>query len=311
MVVRSHTQLPPWRTGLGAVLAILAGIVWFVLISQALLNLLPPHNFTLLRAEKSAAIALLLVVGAAVALRDRSMFWQVALQSTAAGGLVAGVNLLVRPLFYNWHVLFGDVGLVGIISIVLGLTSAALMRRLQSKTKRHARVAHLGPVPTKHAPGTLAAVGEEIRTGSFLTNARHRSSRRKSAWNLLLPIVIVPLWLLLWWATVEIMWLVHVAVVHTPTTGAPEIWMKGMGSAMSLTGFLMIFPLMIPTMIGAMVIGNFLIYLIPAARAAMDAEDRAFPGTEYATAQKALIRLIKLCAPVAIALSLLGAWLFG
>jgi hypothetical protein len=39
----SHTRLLPWRAGLGAVLAILAGIVWFVLISQALLELLPPH----------------------------------------------------------------------------------------------------------------------------------------------------------------------------------------------------------------------------------------------------------------------------
>jgi len=118
--MRSHTKLPPWRTGLGAVLAILAGIVWFVLISQALLNLLPPHRLTLARAEISVALAVLLVVGAAVALRDWSMFWQVALQSTAAGGLVAGVNLLVRPLFYNWHALFGEVGLIGIMSVALG-----------------------------------------------------------------------------------------------------------------------------------------------------------------------------------------------
>ena len=76
------------------------------------------------------------------------MFWQVALQSTAAGGLVAGVNLLVRPLFYNWHALFGDVGLIGIISMALGLTSAALMRHWQSKTKGPARTSHSGPVPT-------------------------------------------------------------------------------------------------------------------------------------------------------------------
>ena len=91
--MRSHTHLPSWRTGLGTVLAILAGIVWFVLISQALLDLLPPHHLTLLRAETSVALAVLLVVGAAVALRDWSMFWQVSLQATAAGGLVAGVNL--------------------------------------------------------------------------------------------------------------------------------------------------------------------------------------------------------------------------
>jgi hypothetical protein len=244
-----------------------------------------------------------------VTLRDWSMFWQVALQSTAAGGLVAGLNLLVRPLFYNWHALFGDVGVIGIMSIAVGLTSAALMRRWQSKTKGRARTSRPGLVPTKSAPGTLAAAVEEIKAGSFLANARHRSSRRKSAWNLLLPIVLVPLWLLLWWVAVELVWLVHVAVIHRHT-GTTESWMKGVGSAMSLSGFLMIFPLMIPTMIGGMVIGNFLIYLIPAARAAMDAEDRAFPGTEYATAQKALIRTFKMCAPVALALSLLGAWLF-
>jgi hypothetical protein len=309
MVVRSHTQLPQWRTGVGAVLAILAGIILLVLISQALLSLLPPHTFTLRRAETSAAIALLLVVGAAVALRDRSILWQVALQSIAAGGLVAGVNLLVRPLFYDWHVLFGDVGLVGIMSIVLGVTSAALMRRLQGKTKGDSRVAHSGPVSTNSAPGTLAAVGEEIRSGTFLTNARHRSSRRKSAWNLLLPVVIVPLWLLLWWAAIELVWLGHLALIDAHNPGLAESWMKGIGSAMSLAKFLIIFPLLIPTMIGAMVVGNFLIYLIPPARAAMDAEDRAFPGTEYATAQKALLRIIKFCAPVALALSLLGAWI--
>jgi hypothetical protein len=307
--MHSHTQLPPWRTGLGAVLAILAGIVWFILISQALLDLLPPHHLTLVRAETFVALAVLLVAGAAVTLRDWSMFWQVALQSTAAGGLVAGVNLLVRPLFYNWHALFGDVGVIGIMSIALGLTSAALMRRWRSKTKGRARTSHSGFVPTKSAPGTLAAAVEEIKAGSFLTNARHRSSRRKSAWNLLLPIVLIPLWLLLWWVAVELVWLVHVAVIH-PHTGTTESWMKGVGSAMSLSGFLMIFPLMIPTMIGGTVIGNFLIYLIPAARTAMDAEDRAFPGTEYATAQKALIRIFKMCAPVALALSLLGARLF-
>jgi hypothetical protein len=133
--MHSRTQLPPWRTGLGAVLAILAGIVWFVFVSQALLDLLPPHHLTLVRAETFVALAVLLVAGAAVTLRDWTMFWQVALQSTAAGGLVAGVNLLVRPLFYNWHALFGDVGVIGVMSIALGLTSAALMRRWRPKLK--------------------------------------------------------------------------------------------------------------------------------------------------------------------------------
>jgi len=46
--------------------------------------------------------------------------------------------------------------------------------------------------------------------------------------------------------------------------------MKGMSYAMSLAGFLMIFPLMIPTLIGGMVIGNFLIYLVQGIRKLAD-----------------------------------------
>jgi hypothetical protein len=91
----------------------------------------------------------------------------------------------------------------------------------------------------------------------------------------LLPIVIVPLWLLLWWAAVEIVWLVHLTAIHTHTSDAAENWMKGI--------------------------------LIAAARGAMDAEGRAFPDTEYATAQNALLRLTKLSMPAAIAFVVIGS----
>ena len=40
----------------------------------------------------------------------------------------------------------------------------------------------------------LARGGEEIKAGTWLANARGRAQRRKSAWNLLLPLFGLPFW---------------------------------------------------------------------------------------------------------------------
>jgi hypothetical protein len=85
--------------------------------------------------------------------------------------------------------------------------------------------------------------------------------------------------------------------------------MRFLGSGMSFSHALILFSPFVPTAAVAMVIGNYLIYLIPGARRAMDAEDRAFPGTDYLTAQRELARLARYSAPIALLLSLLGAWL--
>lgn len=72
---------------------------------------------------------------------------------------------------------------------------------------------------------------------------------------------------------------------------------------------LLVFGPAVPTMTGAMVFGNFLIYRIAPARRAMDTEDRDHPGTDYATARRALGRLTLYTVPVALLLILAGAWL--
>lgn len=102
----------------------------------------------------------------------------------------------------------------------------------------------------------------------------------------------------------------HVFLFLRSAAAVSPYWMRGIGSGpMTLASALLIFPLFIATVPVAMVVGNFLIYLIPAARRAMDAEDRAFPGTEYTTAQRELKRLAAMLLPVAILLSLIGSWL--
>jgi hypothetical protein len=160
----------------------------------------------------------------------------------------------------------------------------------------------------KRGPGTLGGTIDEIKAGTFLDNARVRSSRRKSKWNLLLPAVILPFWLFFWWMAVELGCAAHFLFSGKPVPPAGE-WIKVLGSGMSIAHFLILFSPFVPTVVAAAVIGNYVVYLIPAARRAMDAEDRAFPGTEYSTAQRELTRLAAYTAPVAFALLMLGAWL--
>jgi hypothetical protein len=65
-------------------------------------------------------------------------------------------------------------------------------------------------------------------------------------------------------------------------------------------------PLVVPAISAACVIGNFVIYRIPAARRAMDAEDQGFPGTEYVTAQQALSKATWIALSVALLLAVIG-----
>jgi hypothetical protein len=76
----------------------------------------------------------------------------------------------------------------------------------------------------------------------------------------------------------------------------------------AIAPFLTYFPLLFTTLIPAMVLVNYAIYLlIPAARRAMHAEDKAFPGTEYATQQPILVRLTLITLPLAFVLAVVGS----
>ena len=154
-----------------------------------------------------------------------------------------------------------------------------------------------------HKPGTLGAAVGEMRRGEFLVNAQVRASRRKSPWNLLL-LLIFPLWIWLWLQTLALVW--HLALLMSKgfVPSSPLGWLRGTGlqpGPITGAGALYAFGPFFPVLILAAVLGNFLIYLIPPARKAMDAEDKAFPGTEYATAQRTLGRLALVTMPIGLA----------
>ena len=154
----------------------------------------------------------------------------------------------------------------------------------------------------KRKYGTLGGTLDELKSGEFVGNARARSSRRKSPWNLLL-LLIFPLWLVLWWEGIKLTRLLATLARHGHKPLFEDLIWPG-----SIAPFFVFVPLLFATMVLAMVLINYAIYLfIPPARRAMDAEDRAFPGTEYATQQRLLLRITLFTLPAAFFLSVIGS----
>lgn len=135
-------------------------------------------------------------------------------------------------------------------------------------------------------PGQVTRLKVELLAGSWGSNAQARARRRKSAWNLLLPLLGFPLLVALWFGFVV---LAH--DVHALLRGSHESLRVFMGGAMHTSSFLVLMPSLLAAVAPAFLITNFLVYLVPPARRAMDAEDLAFPGTEYAASQSALFRM--------------------
>jgi hypothetical protein len=141
--------------------------------------------------------------------------------------------------------------------------------------------------PRKKAqPDQLAQFRREVAAGTWLTGARTRAQRRKSFWNLLLPLLGFPLWGLfafaLAWAAYELRLLV---------LGGPGTLRMFMAGPMRLASFLVLLPSLFAAIAPAFLVTNFLVYLVPPARLAMEVEDRNFPSAGYRPSQSALARM--------------------
>ncbi len=148
----------------------------------------------------------------------------------------------------------------------------------------------------------IARVYAELKDGTFLQKARQRSQRRKSVWNLLL-LGFIPIWLLLAFVVIELFLLLHVAIYPEQAGYLRKFWR----SNLDVAGLLMFAPPFIATIPIAMVVINFLVYLIPPARRAMDKEDRNIPGVDYHSSQRALIKIGAVATVVAVLLASIGA----
>jgi len=150
----------------------------------------------------------------------------------------------------------------------------------------------------------LARSGRELKSGKWLSNAQTRARRRKTAWNLLLPLLAIPFWAAFTWLLVAGAWTAHLAF-HPGLVGAA----RQFPSLVTSVTALMLFPSFVAAVCPAMVASNFFVYLIPSARRAMNNEDHGFRGVDYASSQRALIKVGTYALAAAVVLGLIGALL--
>jgi hypothetical protein len=143
----------------------------------------------------------------------------------------------------------------------------------------------------------------EVKDGTWLKNAQQRSQRRKSAWNLLLPLFGFPLWLTFAFFFFRLGWIAH-ASIHPAAHASSSEFFRG---SIRLATALIIFPSLVASVFPAFLLTNFLVYQIPQARHAMEAEDRNAPIDGYGPSQRAIFKIGIVAVGVALILVVIGA----
>lgn len=135
---------------------------------------------------------------------------------------------------------------------------------------------------------------------SYLDEAVERAKRRKSAWNLLLlPAVIVPFGVMWWLSVVGVGKLYRVVHPQTEFILLPDT----VGAIFMAIG--LVFAWLPP----AMIIGNFITFMVPAARRALQAEAATVRGGDFRSANRGLLKGTAILTPAGILVTLLGVWL--
>ena len=122
----------------------------------------------------------------------------------------------------------------------------------------------------------------------MLFRSRARTRRRKSLWNLLLPVLVIPIWLTLWWLAFGGTWRFHVLLYPSHAHERNLFWTSGLPLRLFLPSFLMLIPAAFPSLVWSMLITNCVLRLVPPARRTFDYEAKGYPGTDYRSAQAGL-----------------------
>ena len=131
----------------------------------------------------------------------------------------------------------------------------------------------------------------------YLDEARKRASRRKSAWNLLLIPAVSGTWLVMWYASVQVVG----QLLRFTRPGLNFVLLPDSGGG-TLIGVGLLFA-WLPL---AMIIGNFLVATVAPARRTLDREAQAVPGTDLASATRDLLKMMLVITPTGLLLVILG-----
>ncbi len=132
---------------------------------------------------------------------------------------------------------------------------------------------------------------------TYYEEARRRARRRRSPWNLLLiPAVILPAGGL-WWAAVKSLEALH--GIFYPTRHL--LASNAVGAILAaVSPFFAVLPV-------AMIVGNYLVWLVPPARQVLDREATPYPGTGFRQSQQQLMQFAKYLVPIGLGIGIIGA----
>jgi len=144
---------------------------------------------------------------------------------------------------------------------------------------------------------------------SYLEKAQARARRRKSPWNLMLPVAILPVLAGLSWLGFELVWLVHVVLVPQHDGLRDQFWTDGISFVWFVPSFLMMFAPFPANLLAAFIVGNWIVWLIPGARRAFDREAGSSPALKYSAVQRRLASYLGRFAAWGYGVAFLGALL--
>jgi hypothetical protein len=136
---------------------------------------------------------------------------------------------------------------------------------------------------------------------------RERRAKRKSPWDLLGLIVAVlimgPAGYGLWLCA----WRVHVLFYPAHANHIREFWGAGLSMKAFISSFLLSMPLIVPAILIGLLVSNLLMWLIPPARRAMNAEAAGDEEMTFGGANRGLVKWGGIASVVALLLVLIGA----
>ena len=127
------------------------------------------------------------------------------------------------------------------------------------------------------------------RVNDWYSRARHRARRRKSAWNLILVPLSIAGGLGAWYGLFRLVWAAHVAVY--PEHSLQDFWREGTSFSSFVPSFLMVFAVAPGAMCLGFALANFVTWLIPPARRALDAESVGYRRTGFREATNILLKV--------------------
>ena len=136
---------------------------------------------------------------------------------------------------------------------------------------------------------------------------RERRAKRKSPWNLVgvivAAVIMGPAGYGLWFCA----WNLHLLFYPAHGTHIQEFWKAGISGRAFISSFLLAMPLFVPTIVIGLLVSNCLMWLIPPARRAMNAEAAGDEEMTFRGANLGLLKWGGIASGVALLLVLIGA----